>query len=493
MNAGQPPTFSGKTPPLAGLAAPPQVRTSPAAGQTPHFMGRGSELKRLEGIYNSGKFECVVVHGRMRVGITALLREFIQNKKAFYFSAQETSVQENLEDLSCCLFGRPRDTELQERKETGVEGIFEGLHELSQSQRVVLVIDNYQYLTAAKRGFSGQLCEQIDKWLIESRLMLIIAGSSEPVMQSETLGFDSPFHGRRTAQIKLSPFTFFETKRFYSGFPPFDIAILYGVTGGVPKYLGLMDPGLPIEENIRRTFFDPSSFLFEEPSNILRREVRDPAYYNAILRAIAAGCSKNSEIAAAVNLETSACTAYLKNLIALGLVGKHTPTTEKAGKKTIYEIEDNMFRFWYRFVPANMSLIQGGMADRIWRGVAREITVYMSKVFEDICRQWLEQRNLAGLLPANFVEIGRWWGIDHVWKTEAFLPIIAYSDDDHAIFGDCVWSDDPAEAGALVSLVERSRLFRYSNRYLYLFSRSGFTEECAELAGRIGENLVTFE
>jgi hypothetical protein len=463
------------------------------AGQASPFLGRTNELKKLDGIYASERFECVILHGRLRVGKTALLREFMKKKKAIYFAAQEMSSLENLADLSRAIGTFTSDAGTQAQNISSFEDAFMHIHELARSERVVLIIDDYQFLTAAHRGISSLICGQIDKELGESRLMLIICGSSEAVMESETLGFDSPFHGHRTAQIKLMPFTFFETKRYYSRFSPFDVAVLYGVTGGVPKYLELMDPEQPIEENIRRHFFDASSFLFEEPANFLRREVRDPAYYNAVLRAIAAGHSKNSEIASTVGLETSACTAYLKNLIAMNLVGKHTPVTEKAGKKTIYEIEDNFFRFWYRFVPDNMSLIQSGVADRIWRSVARDIPSFMSKVFEDICRQWLEQRNQLGGLPVSFVEVGRWWGVDPIWKTDTFIPIIAYSDDDNAVFGDCVWSDDPAEADALASLMERSRLFRYTNRYLFLFSRSGFSEECADLAQRIGANLVMFE
>jgi len=312
-------------------------------------------------------------------------------------------------------------------------------------------------------------------------------------MERETLSKDSPFHGRRTAQIQLLPFTFFETKRYYSSFSAFDIAVIYGVTGGVPRYLEIMNPNLPIDANIRWAFFDTLSFLLEEPSNILRREVRDPAYYNAVLRAIAAGCTKNSDIAAAVGLETSACTAYLKNLNALGLVGKHTPVTEKVGKKTVYEIEDSMFRFWYRFVPDNLSLIQSGRATRIWRSVAQEIPDFMNQVFEDICRQWVELRNSACRLPVKFAEVGRWWGVDPLRKTDISIPIIAYLDDEHALFGDCVWSDEPVGADILVSLEDRSRLFRYPNRYLFLFSRTGFTEECAATAHRMGANLVMFE
>jgi len=323
--------------------------------------------------------------------------------------------------------------------------------------------------------------------------MIVICGSSEAVMENETLGYSSPFHGRRTAQIKLNPLTFFEVKRHYKSFSPFDIAVIYGITGGIPKYLNLMDPDLTIEDNIKNTFFNPSSELFEEPANFLRREVRDPSYYNAVLKAIASGYTKNSEIASKVGLETSACTAYLRNLTSYGLVGKHTPVTERAGKKTVYEIEDSMFRFWYRFIPDNLSLIHSGMVDKIWRGVAQGIPDFMSKVFEDICRQWIIERNQAGKLPVRYVEVGRWWGYDLVSKSDTIIPIVAYSDDNHAIFGDAIWSDEQTEVDALRSLEERSRLFRYPNRNLYLFSRSGFTNECVELAKLFNANLVLFE
>ena len=324
--------------------------------------------------------------------------------------------------------------------------------------------------------------------------MLVLCGSSNAAMHNETLGYGSVFHGRRTAQIKLEPFSFFDVKRFYTSFSPEDVAIIYGLTGGIPKYLSVMNPGLSVEENIMNTFFNPSSEIFEEPENFLRREVRDPTYYNSILRAIAAGLRKNSEIAAAVGIETSACTAYLKNLISYGVVSKHTPVTERAGKKTIYEIDDSMFLFWYRFVPENASLIHSGIVSKIWRDVATQIPDYMCKVFEDICRQWVEKRNADGKFPVRFVEVGRWWGTDFISKKDAFIPIVAYSDDDdHALFGDAFWSNEPIDADALRSIEEKSRLFRFSNRLLFLFSRSGFTDECAKLAGKIGANLVMFE
>jgi len=418
----------------------------------------------------------------------------MKEKRAIYFAAQETSDRENLQSFVRCIQAFPQDDgTLQQEVKCYYEEAFDRVNKLARTGRLLLIIDDYEYLTAANRSISELICRYIDMKYLDSRLMLVICGSSESVMESEALGYNSPFHGKRTAQMKLLPFTFFEAKRHYSGFSPYDIALVYGVTGGVPGYLEQMDPELSVEDNIKRSFFDASSYLFDEPGNYLRRGIRDPAYYNAVLKAIATGCSKNSEIAEAVGLETSACTAYLKNLAALGLVGKYTPVTEKAGKKTVYEIEDSMFRFWYRFVPENMLFIQLGMVERFWRSVAREIPLFMQKVFEDICRQWVVERNARGQLPENFIEVGRWWGIDPVWKADAAVPILAYSDENHALFGDCVWSDEPTGADTLVALENRSRMFRFHKRYLYLFSRSGFSEECAAEASRIGANLVMFE
>jgi len=457
------------------------------------FAGRQKELAKLDGIYSSGKFECVILHGRLRTGKTTLLREFIKHKNCIWYTAQESNDQDNLESLVRVVEAYPRELPGESKLRNYYEDVFDRLNKLTRTERIILIIDDYQFLVASNKGISELICRHIEHKFTTGQLMLIICGSSEAVMENETLGYSSPFHGRRTATLKLDPLTFFETKRHYNKFSPFDIAVIYGITGGIPKYLNLMDPDLSVEENIKNTFFNASSALFEEPGNFLRREVRDPSYYNAVLKAIASGLIKNSEIASKVGLETSACTAYLRNLTSYGIVGKHTPVTEKAGKKTVYEIEDSMFRFWYRFVPDNLSLIHSGTIDKIWRSVAKGIPEFMSKVFEDICRQWVTERNKAGKLQVRFVEVGRWWGYDLITKTDTIIPIVAYSDDDHAIFGDAVWSDEPTGSEVLRSLEERSRLFRYPNRHLYLFSRSGFKDECAHLANQFNANLVVFE
>lgn len=105
-----------------------------------------------------------------------------------------------------------------------------------------------------------------------------------------------------------------------------------------------MDDRLSVEENIKNTFLNPTSALFEEPENLLKQEVREPALYNAIITAIATGASRMAEISTKVGEDTSVCATYLKNLMALGLIKKETPYGEKTSRKSIYAIDDNMFR-----------------------------------------------------------------------------------------------------------------------------------------------------
>lgn len=45
------------------------------------FIGRERELAALNRLYNSGKFEFAVMYGRRRVGKTALINRFIDEKK----------------------------------------------------------------------------------------------------------------------------------------------------------------------------------------------------------------------------------------------------------------------------------------------------------------------------------------------------------------------------------------------------------------------------
>ena len=64
------------------------------------FIGREHELSVLNKLYMSDKFEFAVIYGRRRVGKTALINQFISDKKAIYFMGVESNAKQNLENFS---------------------------------------------------------------------------------------------------------------------------------------------------------------------------------------------------------------------------------------------------------------------------------------------------------------------------------------------------------------------------------------------------------
>lgn len=457
------------------------------------FIGRERELNSLNKLYASDKFEFAVIYGRRRVGKTALISQFIKDKRAVYFTGVESNAKQNLENLSKNIMEYRMDWQV-ETSFLSFQAALEYVFKLSQKERLILVIDEYPYVARASKSLASTLQLLIDKNKDNSRLMLILCGSSMSYMENHVLGYKAPLYGRRTAQMKVLPFDFADTCSYFKHFSDEDRALVYGIVGGTPQYLLQMDDRLSIEDNIKNTFLNPTSSLFEEPENLLKQEVREPALYNAIITAIATGSSRMAEISTKVGEDTAVCATYLKNLIVLGLILKETPYGEKTSRKSIYAIGDNMFRFWHRFVPENHSIIARGAADLAYSRIQPHLSDYMGKVFEEICRQYLWKLLLDGQAPIAFTELGRWWGTNPATHNQTEIDIMGEQDKHTALFGECKWTNEKADTGVLDTLADRSRLFHYQKTQLYLFAKNGFTKGCINKANKMGNvTLVTYE
>ncbi len=457
------------------------------------FIGRERELASLNQLYQSGKFEFAVIYGRRRVGKTALISQFIKDKKAIYFTGVESNAKQNLENFSKTIIEYSTSVQT-ETSFLSFQAALEHVFRLAEGERLILALDEYPYVARSSKSLTSTLQLLIDRHKDSSKLMLILCGSSMSYMEDHVLAYKAPLYGRRTAQMKLLPFDFADTCRYFRNFSDEDKALVYGIAGGTPQYLLQMDDRLSIEDNIKRTFLNPTSSLFEEPENLLKQEVREPALYNAIITAIATGASRMAEISGKVGESTSICAAYLKNLVTLGLIQKETPYGEKNSRKSIYTIEDPLFRFWYRFIPENHSVIGRGAADLAYRRIKPHLSDHMGKIFEDICKQYLWKLLLDGEAPVEFKDLGRWWGTDASTRRQTEIDIMGEEDKNTALFGECKWTNEKADLQVLETLIERSRLFHYEKTHLYLFAKTGFTKGCAETAGQMDNvTLVSYK
>lgn len=374
------------------------------------FYCRDEELRKLNKRYENGKFECVVIYGRRRVGKTALINEFCKDKPTIFFSALNTTGKENLEALSKAIMSFERPNAESSPEFTTYDAALDELTALSKEQRIVFVIDEYPYLAKAKPAISAMLQHIIDHKWTESQMYLILCGSSMSFMESQVLGKESPLYGRRTAQFKIMPLDYRETAVFHPNLSEEDNALIYGITGGVPHYINKLDVRDSVDEALMENLFDRSSYLYEEPANLLKQELREPAIYNAIIKAIAEGASRLNDITTKVGEENSVVAKYLKTLIDLGIVKKKRRSQRNRAKNDLSS-GGQFFRFWYRFVPVNASAIDSGRIAKTYpHAVKQYFPDYMGLIFEKMCQDYLLY--YANDLPIELSEIGQWWGTD---------------------------------------------------------------------------------
>ena len=246
-----------------------------------------------------------------------------------------------------------------------------------------------------------------------------------------------------------------------------------------------------MDEALLDNFFDRSSYLYEEPANLLKQELREPAIYNAIITAIAQGASRINDIALKTGQENSVVSKYLGTLIDLGIVKKETPVTEKIGKKTIYELADNFFRFWYRFVPANMSAIDSGRIQKSYANtIKKNLPDYMGLTFEHMCRDYLLYYEKD--LPIEINQVRQWWGTDNKNKKQVQIDIVGTPvKGDEYIIGSCKYQNEKIGLDELELIREYAQVFGKGKKYYYyIFSKGGFTEGLIQAKNRGEVRLI---
>ncbi|MDR1319546.1 MAG: ATP-binding protein, partial [Treponema sp.] len=403
-------------------------------------------------------------------------------KKSIYFVATESAAKENLALLSARILSVLAPNAPQTPFATFTEA-FDYCFLAGRRERLILIIDEYPYLAESDRAVSSILQAAIDEYKDKSKLFLILCGSSMSFMENQVLGYKSPLYGRRTGQFKVMPFSYYECAEMLGGFTEKEKITLYGASGGIPEYVSRINRSLSPVKNLEELFFNPAGRLFEEPSNLLKQELKMPQTYNSIIAAIAAGSSRLNEIASKAGIETSQCSNMLAALISLGIVKKEYPVTEPRSKRTSYQLADLMFRFWYRFVLPDLSRISMGLGRTVCKELmGAKIETHTGYVFEECARQFMLRE--LGRGKFNFKALGRWWGSNPAERREEEIDILAFNGEEQsAVFGECKWRNTKTGADVLNDLVRKAELFpQFKNRQYLLFSKSGFTADIKKTA-----------
>lgn len=323
------------------------------------FVGRQQELAQLNGIYESNEFEFVVISGRRHIGKTALISEFVKDKRAVLFSAKELTDKYNLKAFEDALITYYADMKIQL---PDWNSGFECICERAGEDRLVVVFENYTDACLTNKDLSGMLAETILKGLCGSKVMLILSGNHMAALDREILSEKSVLFPHLTAHLYLSGLPFEDARLLMDRYSLDEQRKLYNCIGGTPLYLSLIDHSLTASENISRLFFDRCGFLYNDIGMLLQKELIGPVVYNSLLRAIAYGKTKAREILEETGEESGKAHKYLNVLLSMGILCRDIPegADPNTSRKGTWRFTDNAHRFWYRYVLDNQERIDKG-------------------------------------------------------------------------------------------------------------------------------------
>jgi len=456
------------------------------------FIGREYELSKLNTWYKENRFHFTVIYGRRRIGKTRLLVEFSKDKNSIFHVSTEQSDLINLTAFSKQIFSHFNMNQYSPIFSTWEDALL-FLADKAREEQILIIIDEFPYLAKSNNSILSIFQKVIDHEFINTKLFLILCGSSISFMENEVLSHKSPLYGRRTGQMEITSLNFYDAQKFFPKFDIRDSLIAYGILGGVPQYLMQFDSSKSLKENIINNLFDKSSYLFREPELLIKQELRNPAIYLSIVGAIAKGASKLNEISTKIKETTAKTSVYLMSLIELKIIKKIKPITEKNSKRTIYKINDSLFSFYYSFVNPNISLIEQEFGEIVYGEIEDKLSSYNGFVFEEICQQYLMFRNKKQRLPFLIFEMGPWWGTDKKTKTQEEIDIVGLGKN-NMLFAECKYTNKLVGIEHYTKLVSRSALINKGNSYYFIFSKLGFEKDLIALSNTVDNlELITFE
>ena len=439
------------------------------------FIGREEEVGKIKDLYQSHRMGVLLLYGRRRIGKSELMKysmQFFEGKR-IYYECKQTSEMNNVESLATLLseeFGYPKISF------SGLEEVLDFLFKKATEENILLILDEYSYLSDVLKGMDSVLQSLIDKYRNRSKLKLALCGSFVDTMQ-KLIEKENPLFGRFDLVLKLKPMDYYDSAKFYPHFSDEDKVRLYSVFGGIPYYNRLIREDRSVKENIIELIASPGARLENEVLMYLKSEIAKIVNANEVFEAMARGFSRFNDILSQSHVSSGpSLVDVLDKLIRMELVEKAAPINDENNrKKSGYYISDPMSLFYYRYIFRYSSQLNVMNSDIFYqRYIQNDFeNAYVPKRFETIGKQYLIRQNRAGLMEEPFEKIGRYYYDIPKERRNGEFDIVTY-DPKGYIFYEVKFQDKPlskAEIEKEIAQVQECGLHCY--RYGFL-SKSGF-------------------
>lgn len=445
------------------------------------FIGREKEIRYLNEIFSRPSFEFGIIHGRRRVGKTTLIKEVLKNKNAIYFLAQQANMQMNLEIFSR-LYG-----EFKGLGQIVFNSFYDLFKTIFDSRDLIVVIDEFTYLTEVDRSFESMLQGLIDAYKDKTNIKIIISGS-EIGMYENLFSHSRPLFNRQTFSLHLKECDYYESSLYYPNYSNEDKTRTYAVFGGLPYYLSQIDDTISLRENICQLIISENARFATEVQMLLTSELRSIQEYQSVLQAIHSGSTKLAEIDTKSGIKDSAKTAkYVNKLIELEIIEKEVRFMDTPNsKKHLYKISNNFFAFYYRFIWKHASArVMMGTYDFYEAFIEDDLDQYVSVRFEKMCEQYLiRQFKKRHQIP--LIQIGRYWYNDRDLKKDVEIDSCVLTKQGVFVY-ECKWIKGPVNQSIMNELILKSKEL---DAVSYgAFSKNGFSESIINK----GYDLISIE
>jgi len=445
------------------------------------FINRELELDFLNEKWSKNEAQLIIVYGKRRVGKTEISIQFSKDKPHIYFLCERIAARSQLKKFTEAVREYFKDEFLPQDGFGNWETAFKYI--ANKNEKIAIIIDEFPYLVETDKAIPSIFQKAWDLHLKNSKVYMTLLGSSISMMEETVLFYKAPLYGRRTGQFLIKPFRFKELKKAFPGKSFDEILSIYSIVGGTPLYLNKFH-GKNYLDVIKEEILKKGQPLYEEVEFLLREELKEPRNYFVILEALSLGKHKLSEIINETGFDKGTTSRYISILNSLQITRKEIPITEKIPEKSrkgIYEIDDNFFNFWFRFVFRNRSLLEENRINEVLLKIKEAMPSLQAKNYEKISGEILFNAILKKELPLTFEAYGRWW------NKNAEIDLIAInSQTNEILFGEAKWSNKPVGSNVYKTLKKKSEKVDWGreNRkeYFALFNKTGFTAEMKKIA-----------
>lgn len=421
------------------------------------FTDRIQESQRLKKALSQKEPSFVVVYGRRRLGKSTLLKRVLK-KSDVYFVADnsEDSMQKRLLALAIAAQYKNFDSVVY----PDWESLFRAFN-YRCTKGTTLCLDEFPYLVKSCNSLPSILQKLIDEKTLNFNL--VICGSSQQMMFDIALDEKSPLYGRAQEILRLTPIPVsFLPKAL--GVSAKEAVQEYTIWGGVPRYWELREKYDSLKSALRDLALSPYGVLYDEPTHILRDDMRDLVQASTLLAIIGNGANRISEIAARAEKNASVLSAPIQKLVNMQLIEREIPFGEnpKNSKHGIYHLSDPFMGFYYRFVNPYRSLLELGRVEFVEQIIEQQISKYEGTCWENLCRKAVSGQVINGI-PFNMAS--RWWG--NVSKTERIeIDVVAESMDRKTLLiGECKWTKQEDAKRLLEDLKEKAQKLPFASKY----------------------------